>query len=101
MFGITVEQAWQDWIRFEHEFQKANLAEVRKFPITPYRNLSGKAVGSVSRTFYDEATGILYGGFRIPGIVEFVGALNTRDGSVKQVADIKRAMLYRVTSVRV
>ena len=27
-----------------------------------------------------------------------VGALNTRDGSVRRLADIKRAMLYRVTS---
>jgi hypothetical protein len=98
VFGLPVEQAWQDWIRFEHEFQRQNLAEVRKFPITPHRNLVGAAMGSVSRTYYDEATGILYGGFRYPGVVEYIGALNTRDGSVKRLADIKRAMLYRVTS---
>ena len=24
-----------DWIAFEHEFQQQNLAEVRKFPLTP------------------------------------------------------------------
>ena len=98
VFGIPVEQAWQDWIAFEHEFQRKNLAEVRKFPITPQRNLVGTAMGSVSRTYYDEATGTLYGGFRYPGTVEYVGALNTRDGSVRRIADIKRAMLYRVTS---
>jgi hypothetical protein len=98
VFGIPIEQAWQEWIAFEREFQRANLAEVRKFPITPQRNLSGSPVGSVSRTYYDEATGTLYGGFRYPGTVEYVGALNTRDGSVRRLADIKRAMLYRVTS---
>ncbi len=98
VFGISVEKAWQDWIRFEHEFQRRNLAEVRKFPVTPQRGLAGRALGSVSRTYYDEATGILYGGFRYPGVVEYVGALNTRDGSVRRLADIKRAMLYRVTS---
>ena len=31
----------------------------------------------------------------IPGVVEHVGALNTRDGSVRRLADIKRAMHYR------
>src|SRR5512135_207154 len=41
---------------------------------------------------------MLYGGFRYPGTVEYIGALNTRDGSIKRLADIKRAMLYRVTS---
>ena len=99
VFGLALEQAWQDWIVFEREFQRRNLAEVRKFPITPLRNLVGSPVGSVSRTYYDEATGLLYGGFRYPGVVEYVGALNTRDGSIKRLADIKRAMIYRVTSL--
>ena len=83
VFGLPLEQAWQDWIAFEHEFQRRNLAEVRKFPITPHRKLVASALGSVSRMYYDEATGILYGAFRYPGVVEHVGALNTRDGSVR------------------
>ncbi len=98
VFGIPLEQAWQDWIAFEHEFQRANLAEVRKFPITPYRKLVASAMGSVSRMYYDEATGTLYGAFRYPGTVEHVGALNTRDGSVRRLADVKGRMHYKVTS---
>jgi hypothetical protein len=98
VFGLPVEQAWQDWIKFEHEFQRKNLAQVRQNPITPHHNLVGSAMGSVSRTYYDEATGILYGGFRYPGVLEYIGALNTRDGTVRHLADIKRAMMYRVTS---
>jgi hypothetical protein len=98
VFGIPVEQAWHDWIAFEHEFQRKNLAEVRKFPITPQHKLVGSAMGSVSRTYYDESTATLYGGFRYPGVVEYIGALNTRDGTVRHLTDIKRAMLYRVTS---
>ncbi len=98
VFGLPLEQAWQDWIRFEHRFQEANLAEVRKYPITPHRNLVSNSLGSVSRTYYDEKSGMLYGGFRYPGTVEFVGALDTRTGQMRQLAEIKRAMLYRVTS---
>ncbi|HET7201368.1 MAG TPA: hypothetical protein VFI80_11210, partial [Burkholderiales bacterium] len=99
VFGITIEQAWQDWIRFEHEFQRRNLERVREFPITKPRRLVGSAMGSVSRLYYDEPTGTLYGGFRYPGTVEFVGALNTRDGTVRRLSDIKRGQLYRVTSL--
>ena len=98
VFGLPLERAWQDWIAFEHEFQRANLAEVRKFPITPHRKLVTRALGSVSRMYYDEATGILYGAFRYPGVVEHVGALDTRNGSVRRLADIKGAMHYMVTS---
>ena len=98
VFGLPLDEAWQKWIAFEHDFQERNLAEVRKNPVTPHHDLVASAVGSVSRTYYDEATGILYGGFRYPGAVEFVGAVNTRDGSVRRLADIKHAMPYRVTS---
>src|SRR5262249_7550016 len=99
VFGLPVEKAWQDWIAFEREFQRKNLEEVRKNPITPHRTLVGSPVGSVSRVYYDEATGDLYGGFRVPGVVEYVGALSTRDGSIRHITDIKRAMLYKVTSL--
>ena len=98
VFGRPLEQAWRDWVAFEREFQRRNLAEVRKFPITPHKKLAAGAVGSISRMYYDEASATLFGAFRYPGVVEHVGALNTRDGSVRRLADIKRAMLYRVAS---
>ena len=98
VFGVSLEIGWQDWIAFERGFQQRNLAKVRQHPITPQRNLVGAAMGSISRTFYDEATGVLYGAFRMSGVVEHIGALSTRDGSYRNIVDIKRAMLYRVAS---
>ena len=98
VFGLPLEQAWQNWIAFEREFQRRNLEEVRKHPITPHRPLAGSAVGSISRMYYDEKTGELYAAFRYPGVVEHVGALNTRDGTFRRLSDIKRAMLYKVSS---
>ena len=32
-------------------------------------------------------------------MVDHIGALNTKDGSIQRLADIKRAVLYRVTSL--
>jgi hypothetical protein len=99
VFGLTLEKAWNDWIAFEKSFQTTNLAEVRKNPITSEQRLVAGTVGSVSRMFFDEPTGSIIAAFRYPGKVEHVGVLNTRDGSIRRLADIKRAMLYRVTSL--
>ncbi len=99
VFGMPLEQAWQDWIVFEHDFQRRNLAQVRQQPITPHRDLVATAVGSTSRAYYDEAKGILYAAFDYPGVVAHVGALDTRDGNVRRLADVKDAMLYKVTSL--
>jgi hypothetical protein len=98
VFGLPLDRAWQEWIAFEREFQRSNLAEIRRHPVTPYQKLADRPLGSISKLHYDEATGILYGGFRTPGIVDHIGALDTRAGSLRRLADIKRAMLYRVTS---
>ena len=38
VFGLSLERAWLDWIAFEHEFQQRNLAELRRYPITPTAN---------------------------------------------------------------
>jgi hypothetical protein len=99
VFGLELDRAWQDWIAFEREFQARNLAEVRKYPVTPFHTLLPRAVGSVSRTFYDDATGVLYGAFRYPGVLEHVGALDTQTGEMRRLHDIKGAMLYKVTSL--
>jgi hypothetical protein len=97
-FGLPLDSAWQQWIAFEHDFQRRNLVEVRQQPITPLRPLVASALGSSSRAYYDEASGILYGAFRYPGVLEHVGALDTRTGRVRRLADIKGGVLYSVTS---
>jgi hypothetical protein len=100
VFGMPLDDAWQRWIAYEQDVaQPANLAEVRKFPITPYRRLAAGAVGSISRLALDESSGTMYGAFRYPGQVEYVGAIDLRTGAVRRLADVKKAMLYKVASI--
>ena len=98
VFGIPLEEGWRRWIAFEHEWQRANLVEVRKQPITPQRNLVARPLGSVSRACVDEKSNTLYGAFRYPGVVEHIGALDLRSGNVKRLVDIEGGSLYSVTS---
>ena len=98
VFGKPLETAWSEWTAFEAGFHRSNLERVRAHPITPYRVLGGAAVGSISRTYYDAASGNVYGAFRAPGVQDHIAALNTRDGSYRKVGDIKRGILYRVAS---
>lgn len=99
VFGASLDDKWDEWINWEREFQHANLSSVRAFPVTPYRDLSPRALGSVSRAHLDEATGTLYAGIRYPGIVAHIGAISLADGSVRRLRDIKGPMLFRVTSL--
>lgn len=99
VFGLPLDDAWQRWIAAEREFQRRNLAEVRKLPITPLRPLVARALGSTSRTFYDATTRTLYGAYRQAGIVEHIGALDLASGAMRTLVDIKGGALYSVTSL--
>jgi len=99
VFGRSLDEVWSDWIDWEQEFQRANLESVNQFPTTAYRDLSPRALGSVSRAHYDEQAGRLYAGIRYPGIVAHIGGISMADGTVERIADIKGPMLFKVTSL--
>lgn len=96
VFGIPLDQAWSDWIAWEHGFQEANLRKVREHPLTKVTPLAPRALGSMSRYFIQE--GKLIGAFRYPGKLAFVGVLDLADGSIRHVVDIKGSIKYLVTS---
>ena len=98
VFGESLNDAWRDWTRWEHTFQEANLASVSQYPLTPLKRLTDRALGSVSRSFYDPANNSLIGAFRYPGVIGHIGILSLDSGKIRRLADVKGAMLYRVTS---
>jgi hypothetical protein len=99
VFGLPLNQAWQEWIVFEHEFQNRNLETARQFPITPHKDISSRGLGSVSRSFYDPGSREFYVGLRYPGVVAHLGAMSIDDGATRKLIDIKGPMLYNVTSL--
>ena len=99
VFGKSLEDAWQDWITWETDFQQKNLAAVREHPLTPTRPITDEALGSVSRSFVDSQSNSLIAGFYYPGVVAHLGALSLGDGSTRRLTDIKVPMKYRVTSL--
>src|SRR6185436_2318610 len=52
VFSTSLDQAWSSWIEDEKAFQTANLAAIRKNPVTPSRDVTTRALGSVSRAFF-------------------------------------------------
>lgn len=99
VFGRELDDVWAEWIEWERGFQQANLAAIRRHPVTPQRRLSQRALGSVSRAWLDEGAGKLYAGVRYPGTVSHIAALDLADGTLSQLQDIKGPLLFRVTSL--
>ncbi len=99
VFATPLDTAWAEWVGWEHQFQEANLAKIREYPVTPYHDLSPRALGSVSRAFYDADANRLYAGFNYPGVVAHVGSIALDTGATSRLADIKGPNIYQVTSI--
>lgn len=99
VFGLPLDDAWHDWVVWEHGFQRANLEAIRRYPTTPYRDLSPRALGSVSRAYFDPARRRVYAAFNYPGVVAHVGAISVDDGTVEKLVDVKGPVIYAVASL--
>jgi hypothetical protein len=92
VFGQSLDDAWQ-------EFQRANLDSIQCYPLTAYRDLSDRPLGSVSRAFIDKSNGSMYAGLRYPGVLGHVAAISLDDGNVDKICNVKGPALYYVTSL--
>ncbi|HKI78589.1 MAG TPA: hypothetical protein VKA26_08625 [Ignavibacteriaceae bacterium] len=99
VYGLSLSDAWDQWIEFEKYFQYKNLARLRENPITQYRALASRPLGGVSRAFYDSENHILYAAIDFPGQVAQLAKIDTWTGEIERLRDIKGAALYYVTSL--
>jgi len=99
VFGRKLDDVWNDWIAFEHEYQKASLAKLAQYPLTETVKLSPVGLGSMSRGYVDTKTNSLIAAFRFPGTIGFIGRMDLATGKLTKLQEIKGMMLYKVTSV--
>jgi hypothetical protein len=99
VFGVSLEDAWHAWIVDEKAFQQKNLEAIRRYPITPHHDITARALGSVSRAYYDTSHNTIYAAFNYPGVVAHVGAIDATSGAISRLAPIKGPVIYTVTSL--
>ncbi len=99
IYGTSLDQEWSRWIRWEHDFQQANLDSIRVDPTTDYRPVVNTALGSVSRAYYDETDRQLYVAILYPGATAHIARIDITTGRLKKITDVKGPALYYVTSL--
>ncbi|HTK31857.1 MAG TPA: LpqB family beta-propeller domain-containing protein [Candidatus Saccharimonadaceae bacterium] len=99
VYGRTVNDAWRQWRDSERAFQLANLDSIRHHPTTPARDLSARALGSVSRACWDEKTGMLYAGVFPSGEIAHLAAIPLAGGAPRRLHEVKGPALHFVCSL--
>ena len=98
IFGEDLDEEWTRWIRFEREWQHANLDSLRRFPSTGVRPLCASPLGAVSRAHADSADHTLLVAVNSPGETARFIAVDMTTGAERKLADLPTPSLYNVTS---
>ncbi len=99
VYGIRIQDEWNNWVRWEKEFQEANLARIRDNPVSSYRRIVNHTLGSVSRPCFDRKTGKLYLAVNFPGKLAHIACIDLASGEMKKIDPVPSPALYYVTSV--
>jgi len=99
VYGRSLEEEWSRWIAWERDWQEANLAAIRRHPVTAFRPLTDHALGSVSRAYYDSTSRAIYVGIRYPGQVAHLAAIDVASGRITNLAEILGASGFYVTAL--
>jgi hypothetical protein len=97
IFGVQLRAEWARWIEWEHEWQRANLARIRHYPVTKDRPLVDVARGSASRAHYDAKQNRVLVAVNYPGETAHIEAIGLDDGRVERIADVVSPALYYVS----
>ncbi len=98
IFGESVVDAWNQWIKAEKKFQGDNLKRVRKYPMTKKSTFTHRVLGSVSREYYNKKKHEIYCAVNRPGDLASLVAINTYSGKIRKIADVESPGLYYVTN---
>ena len=99
VYGKSLRTVWDEWIGFEHEHQRANLAAVSAYPLTPLRDLCGASMGSVSPPVVDSANGCFYVAANYPGDFAHIERVSLADGERERLVQIDGPMFYQTSYV--
>ena len=92
----AARRRWRDWMAFEQVFQQKNLEAIRRYPTTPYADISKHALGSVSRALVrcrDTPSALRRP--QLPGAWSATWARSRSRRSVEKLADVKGPTLHR------
>ncbi|MGH2568452.1 MAG: hypothetical protein ACRDGA_08950, partial [Bacteroidota bacterium] len=98
VFVSSLDKEWSQWVNWEHQWQRANLELIRQHPVTQHRPISRRALGSVSRAFYDPTLKKIFAAINYPGQISHIASIDVQTGAITPICDVKGAALYYVSS---
>lgn len=99
VYGRQVKEVWEDWTKWEYQFQQKNIESLKEYPVTPFTPATKKSLGNVSKLLYDENKNVAYAAINHPGIISQISQIDLETGDIKKIATLDSPQLYYSTHI--
>jgi hypothetical protein len=99
VYKKSVQSVWNEWVKWEKQFQEENINLIKAFPITAFNGITSKPLGSVSSYSYNPSTGKLYAAINYPGVISQIAEIDRFTGSIRKIATLDSPVMYYSTDL--
>jgi hypothetical protein len=97
VYGQNIKKTWGEWSTWERNFQQQNIDNVSEHPLSAYRPITSKELGSVSKYGYNSKTGKIYAAINYPGVISQIAEIDINSGKIRKLANLDSPSLYYST----
>ncbi len=97
-YGISLSDAWDDFIEYEKNFQEKNINKLESYPLTSLREISEKPTGWVTHPYIDATGQYIYFGFHRPDHLAGIKRINLRTSDQSEIASLPTPSYISVAS---
>jgi len=99
IYGLNFNDAWDNFVSDEKEFQKSNISLIKKYPLTEFQKLSDNSFGWVTHTTYDSKSNSLIFGYHRKGELAEIQKFNLVNRESDYITTLPTPSLIQVASV--
>lgn len=98
-YGLSLNEAWEEFILNEKEFQKKNIGIIEKYPLTDVVRLSKNSFGWITQPYFDKNSNSLFVGYHRAGELAEIQNYNLETSKSKIVTTLKSPSMVQVASL--
>ena len=99
IYGLNFNDAWDNFVSDEKEFQRSNISLIKKYPLTEFQKLSDNSFGWVTHTTYDSKSNSLIFGYHRKGKLAEIQKFNLVNRESDFITTLPTPSLIQVASV--
>lgn len=99
VYNNNLRSEWDNWIKFEKDFQKENLSLIQKYPVTELKYISNESFGSASKFCFDYYDNKLISAINSYGQLSHIAKIDIATGERTKITDMPSPALYYVASI--